>query len=186
MIERIKMECYEKQYKLECLDLETPLKEETKTRISVEETGISKKKALIKVKACAKQIYQKSEGQRKAIVHYAECCIQFPNEEDLQSAKQLSMAMKHRFRLVGADTLFDENDLSQKKQSDGSYLTTYTKYTQTDAFCDDKTWWLEELKGKRDRLKIYQSKLLKDYNKVTEDINMLDFEIESKENKSHI
>ncbi|XP_071144919.1 uncharacterized protein [Mytilus edulis] len=287
MIERIKMECYEKQYKLECLDLETPLKEETKTRISVEETGISKKESIDQSKSLcetdlpkirgskksenlkkpftpdngfalqnqnlmkalsiakdlenkindltswkalsgihlkiakvfkltgteeyirkAKHHYRKAYDREyesnntritrfhlKAIVHYAECCIQFPNEEDLQSAKQLSMAMKHRFRLVEAGTLFDEvigdidsclNDLSQKKQSDGSFLTTYTKYTQTDAFCDDKTWWLEELKGKRDRLKIYQSKLLKDYNKVTEDIDMLDFEIESEENKSHI
>ncbi|XP_052081995.1 uncharacterized protein LOC127719771 isoform X2 [Mytilus californianus] len=284
MIDRIKMECYEKLFKVECPG--TPLKDGTKKRIIVEETGISKDESIEEGKGLckmdlpntngamkrenlkrqntpangialqnqnlmkalsianelekniddltswkalsgihlkiakvfklteteenirkAKHHYRKAYDREyesnntrltrfhlKAIVHYAECCIQYPNEEDLRIAKQLSKAMQHRFRLVKTGTLFDEvigdidsclKKLSEKRQSVGSSTSKEfdTKSIQTDTFVGDEKWLLKELKRKKDRLKKRRRTLREDYNELKGDIDSLDLEIDSVEKK---
>ncbi|XP_071144912.1 uncharacterized protein [Mytilus edulis] len=277
MIDRIKMECYEKLFKVECPG--TPLKDETKKRIIVEEKGISKDEStyehndlpdskrlvakeksqntsgkeialtnqnLVKALSIANELEKKiddltswkalsgihlkiakvfklteteenirkakhhyrkaydreyeSNNTRltrfhlKAIVHYAECCIQFPNEEDLHIAKKLSKAMQHRFRLVKTGTLFDEvigdidnclKKLSEKRQSVGSSTTKEfdSKSVQTDTVVDDEKGLLDELKRKRDRLKKRRSTLSEEYKEMKDDIDTLDLEIDSVEKK---
>ncbi|XP_052081993.1 uncharacterized protein LOC127719770 [Mytilus californianus] len=285
MIERIKMECYEKRYKIECLNVDTSLKEDTKKRIIVEETSTlteesieqskslcetdlsnikgsikgenlkkqnrsdneialqnpNLKKALsiaeelekniddltswkalsgIHLKIAkvfkltkteenirkAKHHYRKAYDREyesnntritrfhlKAIIHFAECCIQFPNEKDLHKAKELSEEMQHRFRLVETGTLFDEviedidsclKKLSEKRQSDDTSTTKEKPEFDTKSINDDdKKWLLKELKRKRERLKNYQSTLREDYNQLKADIERLDLEIEFVEKK---
>ncbi|VDI80928.1 Hypothetical predicted protein [Mytilus galloprovincialis] len=285
MIERIKMECYEKLYKLECIDLDTPLKEETKKRIIVNKTSLlpeeniaqsqrlcetdlsnikgsmksenakkqnipdieiglqnaNLKKALSIAEELEKKIddltswkalsgihlkiakvfklieteenirkakhhYKKAYDREyesnntritrfhlKAIIHYAECCIQFPNEKDLLKAKELSEEMKHRFRLVETGTLFDEvigdidralKKLSEKRQSREKSETKDKPEFDTKSIKDDgEKGFLVDLKRKRDRLKKRRSILIEEYNELKDDIERLDLEIDSVEKK---
>ncbi|CAC5385547.1 unnamed protein product [Mytilus coruscus] len=131
----------------------------------------------------------------KAIVHYAECCLQFPIEKDLKKAKTLALAMKYRFRLVETGTLFNEviedidyclDKLSQKQHPDRSSNTKEkpevdTKSTQTDTLTNENNWLLKEFKRKRDRLKQNQSGLLEHYKNLECDIETINREIYSVE-----
>ncbi|XP_052081992.1 uncharacterized protein LOC127719769 [Mytilus californianus] len=137
----------------------------------------------------------------KAVVQYAECCIQFPNEDDLHLAKQLSKAMQHRFRSVKTGTLFEEVikdidkclvTLTQKKQSVCSSTTkikpeVHSKSTQDDDYADEETWLLKELNRKKDRLDKYLSTLREDYKQLKCDIEMIELEKTSVEKEiAHI
>ncbi|VDI73501.1 Hypothetical predicted protein [Mytilus galloprovincialis] len=131
----------------------------------------------------------------KAIVHYSECCLQFPIQKDLKKAKALALAMKYRFRLVETGTLFDEviedidnclNKLSQKQYTDRALNTKEkpkvdTKSTQTDTLTNEKNWLLKELKRRRDRLIQNQSTLLEHYENLKCDMETVNREIHSVE-----
>ncbi|CAG2233317.1 unnamed protein product [Mytilus edulis] len=131
----------------------------------------------------------------KAIVHYAECCLQFPIEEDLKKARTLALAMKFRFRLVETGSLFDEviedidnclNKLSQNQHPDCALNTKEkpkvdTKSTQTDTLTNETNWLLKELKRRRDRLIQNQSTLLEQYENLKCDMEMVNREIHSVE-----
>ncbi|CAC5406086.1 unnamed protein product [Mytilus coruscus] len=131
----------------------------------------------------------------KALVHYAECCIQFPIEKDLQEVKTLALEMKYRFRLIETGTLFPEvigdidnclDKLSQKQHPHRSVnskekSTVDTKSTQTNTLTNENNWLLKELKRKRDRLKQNQSGLLEHYKNLECDIETINREIYSVE-----
>ncbi|CAG2205186.1 unnamed protein product [Mytilus edulis] len=115
----------------------------------------------------------------KAIIHYAECCIQFPNEKDLLKAKELSEEMKHRFRLVET-----EETLNEKRQSREKSETKDKPEFDTKSIKDDgEKGFLVDLKRKRDRLKKRRSILIEEYNALKDDIERLDLEIDSVEKK---
>ncbi|XP_052081997.1 uncharacterized protein LOC127719777 [Mytilus californianus] len=124
---------------------------------------------------------------QRAVIHYAECCIQFPTSDDLKVAREILVDIKRR---IGAESLFEEeikkidNSLQQLsmnkkpgstiqiedgtiKKEDKEVQTVFSQY-------DYQMRLLTELQHKRERL-------LSDKKRAQSDLQRIHLEIEEVE-----
>ncbi|VDI56722.1 Hypothetical predicted protein [Mytilus galloprovincialis] len=221
MIDKLKMECYERLSKSDTLSEEDHLGEAVKIAEQLEKeidnmeswkalSGIHLKIAnVFKLKNTeeniqrAKYHYKKAFDREyesnntrltrfhlKAVVRYAECCIQFPMKAELMDVSKLLKGVKHRFRFIHeADSLF-EDEISEinkclgnlEEKADGINMSSNedqnelrpSKYAQTDDLEDYYAMWL--LEKKRDLL-------IADKERTETELKRISSELESRKNK---
>ncbi|XP_071144916.1 uncharacterized protein [Mytilus edulis] len=123
---------------------------------------------------------------QRAVIHYAECCIQFPKSDELTDARQILFDIKRR---IGADALFED----EIKKIDYSLEQLFKNKKSVSTFIGDDDTITREDKGvqtvssqggyqKRFCQKT-RDRLISDKKRVQSELQRIDMEIEEVENE---
>ncbi|CAC5385546.1 unnamed protein product [Mytilus coruscus] len=123
---------------------------------------------------------------QRAVIHYAECCIQFPKSDELKVARQILVDIKRR---IGADSLFEEEikniDYSLEQLTENKKPVSTIQGEDGTITMEDKevqTVFSQDSFQKRFCLKT-RDQLISDKKRVLSELQRIDMEIEEVENE---